>query len=541
MASPPVGPSMKPAVALLAFAVLAAGCIAQAPGAAPGPAAPPPSMPTSAGAAPPPAGPADTLAVDAFATSDGSALADAWDCATPAPEGCDLWATINYEVTGTWTGLLIDRVHATVFPDGSFVVAGDQVFTGAIEGCGSGTLTLRYTGAGGEPDPEHPGHVLGYDDLYLVPGSTTVGLAGVTRVEVRELYHINPVTLASEGALAGAVTCRPIPVPSPPNRDGATAHPLQATWTSAGFLGPDQFACVPGRAHPCELHGTLMIDLVGPMAGSMTDIFHFHYLPAPVLGATLQAAGYRLFTGTLGSCGSGSLALRLLGDGVAEPNLLQPGKVHLLEPIMTLVPGSLTTGLASVVDLELTLEFNMTADTHMVGTASGTVWCKPAAPPSTSREGARAIPLQAAIFAPGALYPDAAACGPGQPGGCEAHLTLLVQLDGPMAGNFLDVFHFHGNPDQTITAVAERTFTVAIDGCGSGTFALHLDGTTEPLEPSTAHPGFLHLQEPRMTFVPGSTTTGFAGLVDVDLVGEGVVTGNGYFPTGTVAGTVWCK
>jgi hypothetical protein len=51
-------------------------------------------------------------------------------------------------VTGTLTGTWVEEAHGVIHPTGRVTFAGVMTFTGTVDGCGSGTLTLGFSGHG---------------------------------------------------------------------------------------------------------------------------------------------------------------------------------------------------------------------------------------------------------------------------------------------------------------------------------------------------------------------------------------------------------
>ncbi len=348
-----------------------------------------------------------------------------------------------------------------------------------------------------------------------------------------------PKSAASEGT-GPAVDIPTVNGQIRPDLIGTLAIPITGAWTSEGDLRADQFTCAPEKPGGCEYYSTIFLDFTGTFTGRMTDIFHFHWAGS---GSTVDAQALRLVTGSFAGCGSGTMSMRIDGPASIDPNPDKPGSVHMKEPLMSMVPGSTSTGLAAVVDAQVTLEFNLTGDSIHDGTINGAIWCRMAAVPDTSpsHEGAVPIEVNAKFTTDGILLPHSVACNPPtSPQECELYETQYVDYTGTMNGTLTDPAHAHSNGDGTLEADVLRPFTGSIAGCGSGTLVLHLKGTTGKLEPNLSAPGTLHLVEPKMTLFPGSTTAGFAGVVDANLTNDFIITGpaSGY---GTISGTIWCK
>ena len=144
---------------------------------------------------------------------------------------------------------------------------------------------------------------------------------------------------------------------------------------------------------------------------------------------------------------------------------------------------------------------------------------------------ARAIPVNI-WFEETLLSVSGAACDPlTNPGVCEVHFAATDNVTGSWNGTVSYIGHSHydpATPEYLYWVKEPFTFTGSIPGCGSGSMTFRV-------------PGYFHIEqggvrsvEP-LHFVQGSTTTGFAGVVDVQVAGDGM-----FDTTFPLTGTIWC-
>ncbi|MCA1813762.1 MAG: DUF3224 domain-containing protein [Halobacteriales archaeon] len=472
-------------------------------------------------------------------SSPGLFFADQAEC---FPNGtCVYYGTETVLMSGAWNGTTIDSGHIYYAADGSATVVGTQTFTGTLAGCGAGSVTFTYIGAGSAlATPDERGWTPGSENLTLVPGSQTTGFAGLLDARIEEDFNISLVDYAAAGTAHGTAWCKPADVPPPASRDGARAVALSGPLSTLGTSKIEVVDCDQARPEQCgEVYGTETVDISGPWNGTIIDHVHFHYLPD---GSATYVA-LRTFIGSIAGCGSGTL--QLLGQGTtdAEPDPAVPGYTD-IHDLMTLAPGSTTTGFAGLVDLGSTLEgvINMaTFAGH--GQLEGTAWCRGPQPAAPSRAGASEIRIDQAFTSPGMhLVPDANSCDPAIEDVCEVQNSQLFLLRGTMTGTMLDINRVRFHPDGSIRENAERIFTGSIAGCGSGTLTLEIRGTAPPVAPDLARPGYVRIEEAPMALVAGGTSLGFAGMRDAVITDQGDVHGDIAVGEGdaTMTGTLWC-
>ncbi len=502
-------------------------------------------------------GPLVAIPIHSLVTTEGIMSVEQVACfdpenpmAAPRPGGCEWQMMMFLNTTGTFTGRFTDFFHFHFAADGKTIVArGTRVFTGAIDGCGSGVLTLDLDGlATLVPNAEKPGYLhLVEPPMTLLPGSTTNGLA---RVEAATVTTEGNVTFNSHGAvtsqdgrLGGTIWCRPGPAAQGrPDHAGTTAMPVSGHFTMDNSQTESQVSC-DLDAKNCEYQPDLFLDLAGTLTGRIIDHGHFHPTKDPSDPTRGDSYGERIFTGSVAGCGSGTMTGIVQGPTHLDPSV--GNIIHMREPLTLLVPGSTTTGLGALRDIEFFFEWNMTLSGAIRdGTVKGTAWCEKgtdAAAPKDHQE-ARAVPATFKTTTDGFLGFKTANCGhdPAAPFDCDAYPTQYLYANAPWRSMILDQAHLHQYENGTIWTYAERTFWGEVPGCGSGMMTLRLSGVLPATAPVVGKPGYLHMVEPTMRLVPGSTTTGLAGLVDAELTGDLVFTGPAA-GTDTFTGTVWCR
>ncbi len=499
-------------------------------------------------------GPLLTVPVSGTFTSDGFMPPDQVICFDPSnpiaprPGACEAYFTMFLNMSGTLTGRITDIFHFHALENGSIDAEGTRVFTGAVDRCGSGTMSLRLDGiAPADPNPEMPGYTHIKEPMQtLLQGSTTTGLAGVIDARIRFEFNTTNgpggVSSIPDGTVTGWIQCRSAgDAQTLSSHDKTTAIAIAGHFTMDGAQTESQAAC-DVETRRCELYPDLFLDLTGPIEGRMVDHGHFHYHDGSTDGS-VDGYGERIFTGTIAGCGSGTLTL--LVDGAAPPQPNPPNAFRYHEPSMKLVPGSTTTGLSGVMDADLVLEWNITVQgTIRDGTVTGTVWCKESHGKGTidRDEGARAQSVTMRTITPGILLPKEGNCAvdPAKPDECDVYASQFLFADAPWDALIIDNAHLHTHRNGSVWATAERPFFGEVPGCGSGMMTFRLGGWLGSVDPVLDQPGYFHLREPAMRLVPGSTSTGLAGLVDAELTGDFVFTGPGA-GTDTFTGTVWCR
>jgi hypothetical protein len=86
-------------------------------------------------------------------------------------------------VSGTLTGTFVEEVRGVIHASGLVTFAGVMTFTGTVDGCGSGTLTLAFSGQGvvGAPVTESAVRIVGAGESTLrAQGEGTVDEVGPT-------------------------------------------------------------------------------------------------------------------------------------------------------------------------------------------------------------------------------------------------------------------------------------------------------------------------------------------------------------------------
>jgi hypothetical protein len=96
--------------------------------------------------------------------------------------------TLEGVVTGTLQGAFVDHVRGVIHKSGLITFHGTMTFTGAVAGCGSGTLTVGLTGTGtaGAPVTTTALHVIEHGRNTL----PVHGIGTVHQVGASFTYHI---------------------------------------------------------------------------------------------------------------------------------------------------------------------------------------------------------------------------------------------------------------------------------------------------------------------------------------------------------------
>lgn len=535
--APRIGRSLA-SVAFLLSLMFVAGCL--------GPSAAVPTETPSGGPQPDPESGKAAPAVPATAryipvtgsvATDGLFPPDQVACDPLRAGVCESYSSMLLNVTGTLTGRILANVRLHGLPNGSVMAQATRIFTGIVDGCGAGTMSMGLNAIipHVEPNSERRGFIHVKEPIQtLTDGSTTNGLRGLIGAKITFEFNMTGAGAIQGGTLTGGVVCQGSQDPAAlTRRAGAGELRIQDRFTSDGFQTRNVASCDPARAGGCEVTATLYLDFVGTMTGRVVDQGHLHPTGA---NGSFYGEFYRFFTGTIAGCGSGSAAFVFRDAGRFEPGA-EPGSVHLREPIMRLVPGSTTTGLANLVDASLRIEFNTTQQQHIRdGTITGSVWCRAGMPPT--RGPAETVPFGGRFTTDGSLLAETLACSSNANGACDSYSTRLLFGAG---GNaiIIDSWRLRITSTGSQHLTAERVFIGSVQGCGSGMMTLRSSGPQGTPSPDATRPGHMKTVEPSARLVSGSTTTGLADAIDAELRFESVLK-----PTGAgdvlVSGSLLC-
>ncbi len=127
-----------------------------------------------------------------------------------------------------------------------------------------------------------------------------------------------------------------------------------------------------------------------------------------------------------------------------------------------------------------------------------------------------------------------ASCGASKPALCEPYLTDSANFTGGLEGQALGAIRGAPGPGPDYIGFEKNpfVFTGSIPGCGSGSLAFIVKGWFHPDEAG------IRTYE-TISLVRGSTTTGLAGVVDVELVMDAHVGPDGFSKV-PFGGTIWC-
>ena len=486
--------------------------------------------------APPPV----AIAIDSALTSPGVVFPGQAVCAT---NGCDTSLMLMMSVAGSLAGHVVEYGHEHVATDGSRTLRGTLTFTGTVSGCGAGVLTFVYTGHADAPAAAQGGKVALTSNVALLPGSSTLGMAGVSNATLLETMLLNPDDHAGTGTLKGTILCKPALVPMlPPRRDGGREVHADALFDTDGAAAGDWYSCTPTNPKPCSFDAHQYWAVHGQWNGIVDD---HPYSIDVALDGSLDADIERVFTGSIAGCGSGTVTFVGHGHVGNLPSTTNPGTFRGHEEWM-IAPGSTTTGFAGLAAANVTADYDLTYAPYegyaRGGAMSGKLWCQP---PATmpDRKTATAIHIKGRLDAAGSSWPEQTVCDPLQPGVCEITWTQLLDFSGgQINGIGIDHYHFHFEQDGSINATVRRVFMGSIEGCGSGVFTMGYGPANIPQPPDMTHPGSFITVEKPMRLVPGATTRGFASLADTELVLSYSLdyTQGGSATDGVYEGTIWC-
>jgi len=131
-------------------------------------------------------------------------------------------------------------------------------------------------------------------------------------------------------------------------------------------------------------------------------------------------------------------------------------------------------------------------------------------------------------------------CSAANPRVCREHITSTINFTGGLHGQATAVIRGADSPPGHPTWIAFRknpfVFTGSVPGCGSGSMAFVVDGWF--YDKTSGDAG--EWTNETIKSVPGSTTTGLAGLVDATFYMDAKLGPNG-FENLPIAGTIRCR
>ncbi len=134
-------------------------------------------------------------------------------------------------------------------------------------------------------------------------------------------------------------------------------------------VNPNPTSCDPAKPWVCDVYYSGTSNFTGALIGTAQVYGHGHYDQA---NERVWAHEVYSFSGFVPGCGSGAATIDVLGYGKLEPN---PAGVLHIHAVAALVPGSTTTGLAGLVDLQGTADFRLNGQ-FGAGDVTATMWCK---------------------------------------------------------------------------------------------------------------------------------------------------------------------
>ncbi|HLE47817.1 MAG TPA: hypothetical protein VI818_05920 [Candidatus Thermoplasmatota archaeon] len=164
----------------------------------------------------------------------------------------------------------------------------------------------------------------------------------------------------------GAEPSTPAPAASPDPAAPLRAIPIKSIYNEAptGQGG----SCGLTFAAGCEEYITEHVIFTGTLKGQAMGVEHSHVDAAMAPRVPFEKDPF-IFVGSVADCGTGMLAFHV--SGWFYPG---PAGLHVNETL-ALIPGTQSTGLASVVDVKIYLDTPMGSGGLVIPVA-GTVWCR---------------------------------------------------------------------------------------------------------------------------------------------------------------------
>ncbi len=344
-------------------------------------------------------------------------------------------------------------------------------------------------------------------------------------------------------ALAGCASTQPesptmsgdgLGAGTPPDGPGVvflkppTERPLKFHFDLHLTAAPFPLDCGPSTPGTCREYLTGSANLSGDVVGNAVDSGFLYWES----GSRFNAREWFRVTADVAGCGSGTFTLANIGTGALEPDA--GGVIHILADLH-LVAGSTSTGLVGLVAMNVTGDWRLNGQFGS-GDLAGTISCAEV----VNDEKAKAVgPGEQAFkfhfdahltFAP---YP--VDCAAAKTWVCDEYWTGNVNLTGGLVGTASLSGHVHHKGGAVVWAQEYYRFSGTVAGCGSGSFSMVLNGTVT----AEANPaGISHLMA-RADLVPGSTSTGLAGLMRLHALGDWRQSGQ--FGSGDLEGTVSCS
>jgi hypothetical protein len=182
------------------------------------------------------------------------------------------------------------------------------------------------------------------------------------------------------------------------------------------------------------------------------------------------------FTGTVRGCGSGTVTYHV--HGVIDAALDLATKGVPAEEDWVVVVRSATGGLRALRSGHGHDHATINPDSSIDAEFSGVVTCLTSPPRPAPRYGAR--PVHAFNNDNEGLGPDGLSCSAGA-GGCSARMTGSTVWTGDFAGPGSYALDFTPAADGTVAYQGIERLSVAVPGCGRGTFEVRIsDGSYDP-------------------------------------------------------------
>jgi hypothetical protein len=271
------------------------------------------------------------------------AEADAPQTCAPAGSPCVLLPTASAATTdGDWRGELVESVAGSARPldDGSFryTTAGVAVFSGTIEGCGSGTLTIasnadRSIGAAADDPADASSWWIvdggGSGDLAEASGRGTFS-GGITDAGFTSQYE---GTFSCTGGAPG-----PTDESSTGGSSSTFTFDLPVAAAGTPTCTSDGAGCVASQGTTTELTG----DWTGTAAIGVGVVAQ------PDEPSSVITDGLLVFDGEIAACGTGTVVLRRFVDLTIDPATFATGAELVETSSWRIVEGYGTGQLATV-------------------------------------------------------------------------------------------------------------------------------------------------------------------------------------------------
>lgn len=249
--------------------------------------------------------------------------------------------TSTYTGTFTGTGVFCGHTTAGVGPDGSVPFVETDIFTGTVQGCGTGQVTYHVQGfVSSRVNPTTKGLPTN-EDWQVVAGSGSGGLRRLSSGHGHDVGQINADS-SIDTDFAGSVVCDSSDRKAVAEPKGETDQPVHAFNTDDQGVQPDGADCSLSEGR-CSGRVAGKTVWTGDFQGTSTYVLNF----TPHLDGTLSYEGVERMTVVVRGCGRGTFDMRIT-NGSYDPrkNLDSPGMPIYDTDSWSVLPGSASGALS---------------------------------------------------------------------------------------------------------------------------------------------------------------------------------------------------